>query len=128
MTCSGDIPERWPSQALSRVSWFAAWPIPSMRRYPGGDRFEPWQDHEWPYHCEVPARFVGEVGERELVQLSGGDVEALLLSHDVYGGDPPITLDMIPPHAPAPGESWDMTLHHFQCTECGWDLVLFDAS
>jgi uncharacterized protein CbrC (UPF0167 family) len=34
-------------------------------RYPGGERFEPWQDQEWPFHCGVAARYLGEIGERE---------------------------------------------------------------
>jgi uncharacterized protein CbrC (UPF0167 family) len=34
--------------------------------YPGGERFESWQDHEWPDRCGMPATYVGEVGEREL--------------------------------------------------------------
>jgi hypothetical protein len=58
----------------------------------------------------------------------GGEVEEFLRRHDVSGGDPPITLDMIPPHAPASGEAWDMTLHHFRCTSCGWDLLLWNAN
>jgi uncharacterized protein CbrC (UPF0167 family) len=103
-------------------------PDPEYAGYPGGDRFEPWQDHEWPLHCGVPARFLREVGERELAELSGGEVEEFLLQHDVYGGDPPITVDMIPPHTPASGEAWDMTVHHFRCVACGWDLLLWDAS
>jgi uncharacterized protein CbrC (UPF0167 family) len=97
-------------------------------RYPGGDRFEAWQDHEWPIHCGVPATYVGEIGERELVVMSDGAPDAFLLTHDVFGGDPPITLDMVPPHAPAEGEAWDSTIHHFQCTTCGWDLLLWDAN
>ena len=97
--------------------------------YPGAERFQPWQDYDWPFHCDVPAEYLGEIGERELAVLSGGDAENFLLQHDcLNGGEPPITLDMIPPHAPAPGEAWDMTVHHFRCTECGWDLVLWDAS
>jgi uncharacterized protein CbrC (UPF0167 family) len=103
-------------------------PDPEYAEYPGGERFEPWQDHEWPHHCRVPARYLGEVGERELAKVSGGDIATFLLRHDVHGGEPPITLDMIPPQAPAPGEAWEMTLHHFRCRECGWDLVLSDAS
>jgi uncharacterized protein CbrC (UPF0167 family) len=96
--------------------------------YPGGERFEPWQDHEWPMHCETPAQYVGEVGERELAELSGGDIEEFLVRHDVHGGDPPIILEMVPPHAPAPGETWDSLIHHFRCAKCGWDLVLWDAN
>jgi uncharacterized protein CbrC (UPF0167 family) len=96
--------------------------------YPGGDAFEPWQDHEWPVHCGVPTTYLGEIGERELMVLARGEVEAFLLEHDVFGGDPPITLDMVPPHAPREGESWDSTIHHFQCSSCGWDLVLWDAN
>jgi uncharacterized protein CbrC (UPF0167 family) len=97
--------------------------------YPGGERFEPWQDHEWPEHCGVPATYLGEVGERELTALAeGGDLEAFLREHDVDGGDPPITLDMVPPHAPRDGETWDSTIHHFRCTTCGRDLVLWDAN
>jgi hypothetical protein len=68
------------------------------------------------------------LGERELADLSGGAVVDFLLRHDVHGGDPPITLDMIPPRAPVSGETWDSRIHHFRCTRCGWDLVLWDAS
>ena len=80
--------------------------------YPGGGAFEPWQDHDWPIHCGAAAQYLGEVGERELrVLAAGGDVEAFLREHDVDGGDPPITLDMVPPHAPpivpANEASWD---------------------
>jgi uncharacterized protein CbrC (UPF0167 family) len=96
--------------------------------YPGGDAFEPWQDHEWPVHCGVPATYLGEIGERELTVLARGDVEAFLLEHDVFGGDPPITLDMVPPNAPGEGEAWDSTIHQFRCSTCGWDLVLWDAN
>ena len=98
--------------------------------YPGGENFEPWQDQEWPEHCGVPATYLGEVGERELRALAkGGDLETFLREHDVsFGGDPPITLDMVPPHAPREGETWDSTIHHFRCTSCGRDLVLWDAN
>jgi uncharacterized protein CbrC (UPF0167 family) len=97
-------------------------------RYPGGDKFEPWQNHEWPYHCGVAAKYIGEVGQRELSVMSGGETEAFLLAHDVFGEDPPITLEMVPPRAPAEGEAWDSTIHHFQCVACGWDLLLWDAN
>lgn len=96
--------------------------------YPGGEGFETWQDHDWPEHCGLPATYLGEVGERELAALAAGDLESFLREHDVYGGDPPITLDMVPPHAPREGETWESTIHHFRCTSCGWDLVLWDAS
>ena len=96
--------------------------------YPGGARFEPWQDHEWPVHCGVAATYFGEIGKRELTALAGGDVEAFLRENDVSGGDPPITLEMMPPHAPRPGEVWDSTIHHFRCTSCGRDLLLWDAN
>jgi hypothetical protein len=33
---------------------------------------------------------------------------------------------MVPPHAPR--EGGDSTIHHFRCTGCGWDLVLWDAN
>ena len=76
--------------------------------YPGGEKFEPWQDHEWPLHCGVPTTYLGEVGERELTTLANGDeIETFLREHDVFGGDPPITLDMIPPHSPRGDEVWD---------------------
>ena len=26
--------------------------------YPGGEGFEPWQDHEWPMHCDVPTTYL----------------------------------------------------------------------
>lgn len=97
--------------------------------YPGGNRFEPWQDHEWPIHCGMPAAYLGEVGVRELTALASGvELERFLREHDVFDGDPPITLDMVPPHAPGPDEEWDSTIHHFRCTSCGWDLLLWDAS
>jgi uncharacterized protein CbrC (UPF0167 family) len=96
--------------------------------HPGGESFEPWQDHEWPLHCGLPSRYLGEVGERELRELSAGDVETFLREHAVDGDDVPIALDMVPPHAPAPGEAWDSTIHHFRCTSCGWDLLLWDAN
>ena len=96
--------------------------------YPGGENFEPWQDHEWPEHCGAPAAYLGEVGERELAEMSGGDVETFLREHDVDRDGVPITLDMVPPHTPADGEAWDSTVHHFRCTSCGWDLLLWDAS
>jgi hypothetical protein len=76
----------------------------------------------------VPARYLGEVGERELIELSDGDIEDFLLRHDVHGGDPLITLDMIPPQTPVAGQTWDSTIHHFRCPDCGWDLLLRDAS
>jgi uncharacterized protein CbrC (UPF0167 family) len=50
--------------------------------YPGGESFEPWQDHEWPEHCGVPAGYLGEVGERELSAMADGDIEAFLRDHD----------------------------------------------
>ena len=97
--------------------------------YPGGVRFQPWQDHEWPEHCGVAAIYLGEVGERELAALANGsEIETFLREHDVFGGDPPITLDMVPPHAPREGETWDSTIHHFRCTSCGRDLLLWDAN
>jgi uncharacterized protein CbrC (UPF0167 family) len=96
--------------------------------YPGGERFESWQDHEWPEHCGVPATYVGEVGERELAALAEGGLESFLREHDVHGGELPITVNMPPPHAPREGEAWDSTIHHFRCTSCGWDLLLWDAN
>ena len=97
--------------------------------YPGGDKFEPWQDHEWPTHCGVWATYLGEVGERELAALANGtELEAFLIEHDVFEGDPPITLDMVPPHAPGEGQAWDSTIHYFRCTSCGRDLLLWDAN
>ena len=97
--------------------------------YPGGDGFEPWQDHEWPIHCGEPAVYLGEVGRRELATLASSvDVERFLREHEVFGGDPPLTLDMAPPHAPRTGEAWESTIHHFRCASCGWDLLLWDAS
>jgi uncharacterized protein CbrC (UPF0167 family) len=96
--------------------------------YPGGERFEPWQDHEWPEHGGVPATYLGEIGERELAMLAGGDAERFLQEHEVFAVDPPITLDMVPPHAPREGKAWESTIHHFRCSDCGWDLFLWDAS
>jgi uncharacterized protein CbrC (UPF0167 family) len=96
--------------------------------YPGGEAFEPWQDHEWPLHCGVPATYLGEVGERELNALANDELETFLREHDVFGGEPPITLDMVPPYAPPEGEAWDSTIHHFRCTSCRWDLLLWDAN
>jgi hypothetical protein len=60
--------------------------------------------------------------------MSGGDVGSFLREHDAELLDVPIILDMVPPHAPAEGEAWDSTIHHFRCTACGWDLLLWDAS
>jgi hypothetical protein len=60
--------------------------------------------------------------------MSSGDVEGFLSAHDADPSEEPITLDMVPPHAPAEGEAWDSTIHHFRCATCGWDLVLWDAS
>lgn len=54
--------------------------------YPGGENFEPWQDQEWPEHCDVPATYLGEVGERELAILANGDVEMFLREHAVDSG------------------------------------------
>jgi uncharacterized protein CbrC (UPF0167 family) len=104
--------------------------VSEYSEFPGGERFEPWQDHEWPMHCDAPATYLGEVGLRELTILAnGGEVETFLREHDhCFGGDPPITLDMVPPHAPAEGEAWDSTIHHFRCAACGWDLLLWDAN
>jgi uncharacterized protein CbrC (UPF0167 family) len=96
--------------------------------YPGGDKFEPWQDHEWPEHCGIAARYLGEVGERELAILANGNIETFLREHDVHGGEPPIVVEMLPPHAPREGEAWDSTIHHFRCTSCGRDLLLWDAN
>jgi len=42
--------------------------------------------------------------------------------------DLPITLDVVPPHAPAENETWESTIHHFRCTNCSWDMFLWDAS
>ena len=96
--------------------------------YPGGENFEPWQDHEWPEHCGVPAAYLGEVGERELAAMADGDAEMFLREHDADPGAGPITLEMVPPHAPGEDETWDSTIHHFRCTNCGWDLFIWDAS
>ena len=101
---------------------------PEYAEYPGGENFEPWQDYEWPEHCGVPAAYLGEVGQRELATMSGGHVESFLREHDVDRDGDPITLDMVPPCAPAEGEAWDSTIHHFRCTSCGWDLLLWDAN
>jgi uncharacterized protein CbrC (UPF0167 family) len=95
--------------------------------YPGSEAFEPWQDHEWPEHCGEPAAYLGEVGERELTAMSA-DVESFLREHDAAPTGEPITLDMVPPHAPKKGEAWDSTIHQFRCVACGWDLLLWDAN
>ncbi len=79
-------------------------------------------------HWRRSRSYLGEVGEREIAKLSGSNVEAYVLQHDVYGGDPPIIPEMIPLYAPPPGEAWDSTIHHFRCVECGWDLLLWDAN
>jgi hypothetical protein len=76
----------------------------------------------------LPATYIGEIGERELAAMSGGSIERFLRDHDAEPSDVPITLDMVPPHAPAEGEDWDSTIHHFRCSSCGWDLLLWDAS
>jgi hypothetical protein len=68
----------------------------------------------------VPAVYLGEIGERELTAMSGGDVEGFLRAHDADLLEEPITLDMVPPHAPPEGEAWDSTIHHFRCATCGW--------
>ena len=101
---------------------------PDYAGYPGSDAFEPWQDHEWPEHCGEPAAYLGEVGEDELATMSGGDVESFLREHDAAPTGEPISLEMVPPHAPKEGEVWDSTIHHFRCTTCGWDLLLWDAN
>ena len=90
--------------------------------------FESWQDHEWPEHCGAPATYLGEVAERELAAMSGGDVEAFLRVHDAEPTGVPISLDVVPPHAPREGETWDSTIHHFRCVHCGWDLLIWDAN
>jgi hypothetical protein len=69
----------------------------------------------------------GEVGERELNALANDVVETFLREYDVFGGDPPITPEMVPPHATPEGEAWDSTIHQFRWTSCGWDLLLRDA-
>ena len=77
----------------------------------------------------MPATYLGQIGERELATLAGdGEVEAFLQQHEVSAVDPPITLDMVPPHAPRDGETWESSIHHFRCTNCSWDLFLWDAS
>jgi len=59
-----------------------------------------------------------EIGERELATLAAGDdVEAFLQQHEVLAVDPPVTLDMVPPHAPAQDETWESTIHHFRLHE-----------
>jgi hypothetical protein len=73
-------------------------------------------------------RISGEVGERELATMSGGEVESFLREHDAAPTGELITLEMVPPHAPKEGEVWDSTIHHFRCTTCGWDLLLWDAN
>jgi hypothetical protein len=60
--------------------------------------------------------------------MSGGDIESFLRVHDAGPVDAPITVDMVPPHAPAAGEVWDSTIHHFRCSNCGWDLLVWDAN
>jgi uncharacterized protein CbrC (UPF0167 family) len=108
------------------LGYFAA--VSEYAQYPGGESFKPWQDHEWPEHCSVPATSIGEIGERELAAMSGGDIERFLREHDTERSEGLITLDMVPPHAPAEGEAWDGTIHHFRSTKCGWDLLLSDAN
>jgi uncharacterized protein CbrC (UPF0167 family) len=102
--------------------------VSEYAEYPGGEAFEPWQDHEWPQHCGMPATYLGEVGQRELEGLAEGTLEQFLREHDVDPAEPRITLDMVPPHAPEHGEVWDSTIHHFRCGSCGWDLLLWDAN
>jgi hypothetical protein len=73
-------------------------------------------------------RYLGEVGERELATMSGGEVESFLREHDAAPTGELITLEMVPPHAPKEGEVLDSTIHHFRCTTCGWDLLPWDAN
>ena len=95
--------------------------------FPGGDRFEPWQDHEWPDHCGQDARYVGEVGERELAALSGGEVMSFVREH-LESGAEFIVEEAIPPHAPAPGEAWDSTIHQFECVVCQRPILIWDMN
>jgi hypothetical protein len=125
---SSDIRARGPSGFALRTSGH----IPSVSEYaayPSGDKFEPWQDHDWPEHCSAPAAYLGEVGCRELEAMSGGDLETFLREHDAEPVEGhPIALEMVPPHAPPEGEAWESTIHHFCCGACGWDLLLWDAA
>jgi len=52
-----DIPASWPGNTLALCGKITD--MSEYADYPGGENFEPWQDHGWPEHCGVPAAYFG---------------------------------------------------------------------
>jgi hypothetical protein len=89
-----------------------------------------WQDFFWPVHCGDYCRFVRNVGERELVELSP-DGDAVAYANEHLSDDLkefPLDADSLPPRAPTAEDWWDVGLYLFECLECGRHVVHWDAS
>jgi uncharacterized protein CbrC (UPF0167 family) len=90
--------------------------------------FTPWQDHDWPEHCSQPARYHGDVGERELPTLAGSDEWLPFLKEHLESGAEHLDEDAVPPHASREGQDWDSLIHHFSCVVCGRPIFIWDMS
>jgi hypothetical protein len=88
----------------------------------------PWQDHDRPEHCGQPARYLGDVGERELRALAGSDDYLPFLREHLVDGSEYIDEDAVPPHASSDDEDWDSLIHHFVCAVCAQPLFIWDMS
>jgi uncharacterized protein CbrC (UPF0167 family) len=90
--------------------------------------FVPWQDHEWPEHCSEPARYHGDVGERELRDLAGSDDWLPFLREHLVSGAEHIDEEAVPPRASSADEDWDSLIHHFACVVCARPIFIWDMS
>jgi len=89
-----------------------------------------WQDFLWPAHCGDYCAFEGEVGQRELAGLSPtGDGEAFFREHlhPSYREGTPDYAELVPPHAPGPGEEWSVGVWLLRCLTCARAVLLWDC-
>lgn len=90
-----------------------------------------WQDFIWPVHCGDYCRYVGEVGQRDLLALApdGSDGPAFLMTHDYQRTITDIALardiwdgiprEMVIANSPA--------VYLFRCLTCDEPLLIWDA-
>lgn len=90
-----------------------------------------WQDWAWPAHCGDYARFEGEVGQPDLIQLApDGDGRRFFLDHlyDFREGTDPGTWETIRPDSPTDmAISYSTAVYLFRCLHCGEHLRVWDC-
>lgn len=91
-----------------------------------------WQDFVWPAHCGDFCRFVKEVGQPELAQLSPyGDGEAFFTSHarDIADSQHAHTIwENIRPDIPTDARNaYSVGVYLYRCLSCGEHVLLWDC-